>query len=140
MPLPKFLSRFSKKKKHRLAGDGRKSGGSGADVSSMSDDPGKRDGEGEVALMGLHPLPANPEVAPDGGRRPDLGRNRADVNKVEVGSMDSSPQLGGGEVPGNGRRREGNEATVEEGVGPVNPPSHPHLGISQGDQGHSGST
>ena len=142
MPPPKFLSRFSKKVKHRLAGDGRKSGGSRTDVDRLSVDLGKKgdDYEGEVALMGLPLLTGNSKVASDGGRTPELGRSRIDVNKWEAGSTDSSPQLGGGEVPGIGRRRGGSETIVEGKVGPVNPPLQSHLGISQGDLGRSGST
>ena len=136
--MPKFFSKFSKKLKHRLAGDGPKPGGSGTDVATVSvDSENKVDGdEGKIDLMGLPLLPRNPEVAPDGGRKPEVGM---DVNKGEVGSMDLSLQLGGG-VPGSGRRREGNEAVVEGEVGPVNPPSRSDLGISQGDQGPSGGT
>ena len=145
MPPPKFFSRFSKKVKHRLAGDGHKPGGSRTNVASVSVDLGKKGvgDEEEVALMGLPLLPANPETPPDGGRNPEFGQNRIDDKKGEVGLRDSSLQLGGEEVREIGRRRLGNEAIVEEEVRPVrpiNPPSQSHLRISQDDQGHSGST
>ena len=139
MSPPKFFSRFSKKLKHKFAGDGRKPGGSGTDVDGVSVDESKGDGdEGGADLMGLPLLPENQEAAPDGGREPELGQNRTDVDKGEVDSMDPSLQLGGEKVPGNGRRREGNEMIVKEQVVLVNPPSQSDLGISQRDQGRSG--
>jgi len=117
MSPPKFFSRFSKKLKHKFAGDGLKQGGSGTDVDGVSVAESKGDGgEAGVDLMGLPLLPGTQEPASDGGRRPELG------------------------VPGNGRRREGNETIVKGQAVPVNPPSQSDLGIAQGDQVRSGGT
>jgi len=141
--MPKFFSRFTKKSKRQSAGDGPKPGESGtggivSNVASVSADLGKKGNgdEGKVNLMGLPPLPAKP----GGGRDPELEQNRTDANKGEVGSLVSSPQLGGEEVPGNGRRRERNEAIVEGGASPVNPPSQSDLGRLRGDRGPSAGT
>jgi len=93
-----------------------------AGSSGVSVDLDSKGDEGKIDLTGLPLLPMNPEAAP------------------EVGSIDSSPQLGGEEVSGIVRRREGNEAIVEGEVGPVSPPSRSDLGISKDDRGPSGGT
>ena len=142
--MPKFFSRFSKKLKLRFAGDGPKPGGSGSggsvsDATSVSADLGNK-GDGDQGMVNSVGLPANLEATPGGGRIPELRQGRLDANTGVASSMVSSPRSGGEEVPGNGHRRERNEAIIEGEVDPVNPPSQSDLGISQGDRGPSGGT
>ena len=140
MTPPKFFSRFSKKLKYRLAGDGQKPGGSGTDVAGLSVDLENKGGddEGNVDLMGLPPRPGNPGAASEDERKPEIGQSRTDVDEGAVGSMDLSPLLSGEEVPGTGDRREGNGAIVEGEVALAIPPLRSDLGIPLGDQRPSG--
>ena len=133
---PKIFSRFSKKLKHRLAGDGHKPGGDGTDVAKLSVNLENKgdDDKGKVNLTGLPPHPGNSGAAPEDEGRSEIGQSRIDVGKSVVGSADLSPQLGGEEVPGTGGRREDNEAIVEGEVAPVNPPLRSDLGIPLSDQ------
>ena len=141
MSLRNFFSPFSKKKKHRLVGDGSKQGGSGTGVAGVTADlENKGDGSGEkVGSMGLPPQPNNPEAVPE-DRKPGLGQNRIDAGKRGVGLMNSSLQSGGEGVPGNRRSWQGNEAVVGREIGPVDPPPQKNLGTSLGDQEPSGGT